>query len=626
MKAPSVASSGLRFAGLGWRKAKRRGPVTALDLAGGVLEIVQSAPRGEGAQITRWAVEQGASPTRMDSEDPKTTGRLIAEALQRLSIKPGQVVMGIPREQVFLRTLSLPVTDTVEEMAAMVHFQVSKDLPFPLDEAIIDFQIRSGALRAPVAGKGESGAPVGQPAAAVLVAVVRKQVIQRYHELAAAAGFQLTGLGLGPSAQARCVRACAGDADGATVGFVTLRAGEVSLNIAESGALVFSRTGSVTPAQTAGDVAAIVAPATASIAGVGGFVEAAGIEVTRSLHSFEGLGGHQALGSLWVAGNTGLEGEVAADLAHRFGIPCRRLDPVASLGLQRSQRQPDLAPLTALGLALSIQDPAGMPFDFLSPKRLPVPRNWRRIKIAVTAIAAAVCLLGCLVLRSYLIRQRSLVRDHLQAQVSLAEKNRGLYREMRFKLKTVQEWRAEKREWLDHYASLSALLPPCPEIYITSFSTGSRGALHLSIQARNGDVLAQLDKRLRNAGYDLKPLAVTPGSDKYGYPFQSSVELTLPDKLKIDLAKIQAPARPADDSSLRPGGAQRRTPAAQRAAPNTAPKAESAPAPTASTPRPVQPMGAPAVVQPAVVDSSGARPARPEGAPGPGRRPRRNRP
>jgi hypothetical protein len=61
-----------------------------------------------------------------------------------------------------------------------------------------------------------------------------------------------------------------------------------------------------------------------------------------------------------------------------------------------------------------------------------------------------------------------------------------------------------------------------------------------------------LDKQLRAAGYDVKPLAITPGADRNGYEFRSNVELTAPVKMKLDIAKVKAPARPADDASLDP--------------------------------------------------------------------------
>ena len=62
------------------------------------------------------------------------------------------------------------------------------------------------------------------------------------------------------------------------------------------------------------------------------------------------------------------------------------------------------------------------------------------------------------------------------------------------------------------------------------------------MQARSGEILANLDRQLRAAGYEVKPLAITPGNDKHGYNFRSTVELILPAKMKIDLSKTQPPA------------------------------------------------------------------------------------
>ena len=106
--------------------------------------------------------------------------------------------------------------------------------------------------------------------------------------------------------------------------------------------------------------------------------------------------------------------------------------------------------------------------------------------------------------------------------------------------------------WLEHYAYLSAVLPPSEDLYITSFGVSGQGVIHMAVQARSGEVLAKLDKQLRSAGYDVKPLAITPGADRHGYEFRSTVDLLVTEKLRIDLSKIKAPVRPSDDGSLDP--------------------------------------------------------------------------
>jgi hypothetical protein len=206
--------------------------------------------------------------------------------------------------------------------------------------------------------------------------------------------------------------------------------------------------------------------------------------------------------------------------------------------------------LTALGLALSAQDQTPWPFDFLHSKRPPAPRNLRRAILIGAAAAGAILLCVVWGVRAVLIHHQVKIRDQIQAKIKLTAGDRQVYREMRLRAKTVHDWVADKREWLDHYAYLNALLPGCTDVYVTSISAGTRGLLHVSIQARSGEILARIDKRLREAGYEVKPPAITPCADKYGYSFQSSLELTLPDKLKIDLAALKTPERPADDGSL----------------------------------------------------------------------------
>ena len=110
----------------------------------------------------------------------------------------------------------------------------------------------------------------------------------------------------------------------------------------------------------------------------------------------------------------------------------------------------------------------------------------------------------------------------------------------------------ESEKWLDHYMYLSGVLPGPGEIYVTSLSVSGQGIIRLSVQAKSGEILARLDKQLRAAGYEVKPQAITPGVDRNGYDFRSSVELVIPPKMKIDVSKVKPAARPADDASLDP--------------------------------------------------------------------------
>jgi hypothetical protein len=235
------------------------------------------------------------------------------------------------------------------------------------------------------------------------------------------------------------------------------------------------------------------------------------------------------------------------------------LDPATALDLPTDAREHAAGSISAIGLALSAGDPDGLPFDFLNPKRPPVQRNMRRIRaLAGAAVAAAVIVLF-FGFRKHYVDQRLKVQRQILAELSKEDKNRSLYRRMRQQAASLHEWSREGHNWLDHYAYLSSILPPADEIYVTQLSVGAQGTIRFAVAARNGETLAKLDRQLRAAGYNVKPLAITPASDKHGYDFRSNVELTLTDGMKMDLAKVNAPARPADDASLDPpqsGGGQ----------------------------------------------------------------------
>jgi Tfp pilus assembly PilM family ATPase len=552
---------------------KSRGPITALDWDGPLLRAAQSVERGSKAEIVRFAAGRVEGSLGLDQPEPnwQASGACLAQALQRLEVEPGTVVMGIPRGLVFLRTLSLPKPGTPAELAAMVYFQINKDLPFPPEEAVIDFQandrLPSTAPPAPPGSPAQESAGEPPPATEkvdVLVAVVKKEVVQHYQRVAEAAGFKLAALGLDSYANVRGLQACEPARPPRTVALVTLRQAEVIIDVIAGGSLVFSRTAPLAPGGGAG-AEVEPKPGPSSAEAEAGVIGTVAIETVRSLHNYEGLERHEPVEEILVAGAQGGEAAMVEALARRCHLPCRRLDPAGALGLSVKDSEHGSGALTALGLALSAQDQTPWPFDFLHSKRPPAPRNRRRAMLLRGAAAGATLLCVVWGIRAILIHHQVKIRNQLQAKINAAAGNRQVYRDLRLRAKTVQDWVTDKREWLDHYAYLSALLPDCTEVYVTSISAGTRGLLHVSVQARSGEILARIDKRLREAGYELKPLAITPCSDRYGYSFQSSLELTLPDKLKIDLAALKAPERPADDGSLegprpRPGAQSAATP------------------------------------------------------------------
>ncbi|HTI70214.1 MAG TPA: pilus assembly protein PilM [Candidatus Limnocylindria bacterium] len=523
------------------RQARPPSTVTALDLDGLIVRVAQATDATTLKRVATGTLEVAADA---DRNDPAIMGAALGRTLSKLHIRASSVVMGIPRARVVLRTLIVPEMQKIPELTSIVHFQIAKDLPFRADEAIIDFKVGRRIL--PLADKPDSNAKatpadsaVTGPRLEVLVAVVKRDVVEYYQKLAEAAGLKLGALGLLPYGNARCVEACH-VADGADAfALVLLRPEEVSIDIIGEQSLLFSRG------------AAVRLPAEASAAPTA-YISSAVIEAIRSLHAYAGMADGHVVAKVVVAGATGSEAAVTEGLGSRLSVPCTQLEPGRMLKLDEESKTSAAGAMGAIGLAFGLGDPRGLPFDFLNPKRPAVQRNLQRIRILAAAAALAVVFIALMAVRTLLIGRRMTALEAAKAELASAEKKRPVYRQLINQTAVVEEWVKGGRDWLDHYAYLTSVLPPSDEVYISSFSVSGQGSIRLAVQARSGETLARLDRQLRAAGYEVKPLAITPGADRFGYDFRSSVELTVPDKMKIDLTKVKPPARPLDDISLDP--------------------------------------------------------------------------
>lgn len=521
------------------RRSKTPSQITALDVEGATLRVVQTNSRGGVSKVLSGALELAADA---DRNDPLVLGPAISRALNKLGVRPAAAVMGVPRARVVLRTLTVPVIEKQSELTSLVHFQVGKDLPFRMDEAVIDYKVRRQIMppleRVEPRDGPDGAVPVPPPAPKleVLVAAVKREVVEHYQRVADAAGFKLIALGLLPYANARCVEACHVAAGDEAFALVSLRPDEIGIDIIAQQSLLFSRGAPIR-------VGAETPPAD-------GFVPSAVIEVVRSLHSYSGLEANPVVGKVVVTGATGQEADVANSLAPRLAIPCTVLDPVTALELPAEAREAAAGAMSALGLALGMGDGTGLPFDFLNPKQPAVQRNMRRIWTLSGIGAAALLVMVVFSVRSFLISRRTAVLDAATAEFADADKKRPVYRKMIQQAAVVEEWIKGERDWLEHYAYLTSVLPPSEEIYLTSLAVSGQNTVRMSVQARSGETLARLEKQLVAAGYEVKPIAITPGADRFGYEFRSTVELSVPAKLKIDLHKVKPTQRPIDDVSL----------------------------------------------------------------------------
>lgn len=500
---------------------RKRKAIAAIDLDGDTLRVVQASGQGASARVNR--IESAKLEIPADKKDhAETVGAALKSALESVKSKPKEVVQALPRGQVVMRPLQVPMVADVRELASIINFQIAKDLPFRIEEAVVDFKVLR-AIDVPATAEGEA-----QKRLDVLVGAVKADVVQFHREVARIAGLKLVGLGLRSIAAAHYAIRC--QSSDAPFLLVSVRAEEVTLEIVTGGKLVFSRVAVIDREN---------------------LLKSLEIEVVRSLHGFEGGGGGQPVQRVIVSGGTGSEAEVASALGARLKLKAEVLEPGAGIevrNLDQSELAKSIAPI---GLALSALDPAGLLIDFANPKKPAVQRNTKRTRMLVAGVAAVALLFTMLGVRANLIKKRVQLRDAAQAELKAAEKNQPIYKKLKLQAKMVNAWISEEQNWLDHLAYLSAVLPNAEEIYVSAFTTTPQHVVRFSVQSKTGELLAELDKKLRAAGYEVKPLSITPSSDKHGYNFRTTVELTIPKKLKPDISKVKPAARPADDASLK---------------------------------------------------------------------------
>ena len=538
--------------------AQRGGRFVAVSIDSRQLRLVAAQSQRGSVRIV--AMQAFDVPLGCDLSDPKVAGLLLAACLKQMHLSGSTLAFAVPRGQVVLKPLTLPPGTGASEMPAMVHFQVGKDLPFRVDEAVIDFAV--GAHY----DDGSSAAPAGLD---VLVAALRLPALDYYREVAASAGARLGHLGLAPLANLTILNACFRSAADERLVLVHVSADETEIDIIAGGTLAFSRSAvvKVPPACDGPD---------ASAQAVGTLIN----EVTRTVHSYQAMGRAAKLSAVLVMGGAGLEDRgLLSGLSQRLGVPCRLLEPQGSLPLPAVEGTGAFLP--AVGLAMSY-GAAAASLDFLNPKRPVTLADPQKKKLAIVAGLA----IGLLVVSAgagwWIVHARDAQNRQLAATLTQLEKDAKAVKELSDRLGAVDGWSGEGRAWLDHLAEVTGAVPPCEELYITAFSV-NEDIISLTVRARGSQSLTDLNSALEEAGYRVLPGRQATQKDPYGYNQEMSLKIQVPANKKIALDQLVAAPRPADDDSLAALGANSRRPEGQMEI--RSPQAEAAPQRNPAPPR-----------------------------------------
>lgn len=153
-----------------------------LDLDGAFMAAVQASggrlERAVSAELPEGAMSEG------EVRDPAALTSAIKEFF-RVNGLPKAVRLGVANQQIVLRRLDLPRIENPDELLAAVRFQAQAELPMPMEDAVLDFQVIGHAV-----------SPEGNARLHVMVVAARLSMISQLVDAVRAAGLKPAGIDL----------------------------------------------------------------------------------------------------------------------------------------------------------------------------------------------------------------------------------------------------------------------------------------------------------------------------------------------------------------------------------------------------------------------------------------------
>ncbi len=484
--------------------------VLCLDWDARNLRIVVAAVGKGDARIV--GVAEVPVPPDVEVGQAGSFGAFLKAALRQKGLRADRVVMCVPRQDAVLNPLTLPRTAD-DELASMVRFQVSKELPFTLDQASVDFAVM----------RKEGGEGGGMD---VLVAAVRNHVVEYYKAVADVAGLTLDRLGLRPYANAVAMTRDAAGQKGRVL-VVDVGPAMTEIDVVRDGRLVFSRAAAVAVrvAPGASETAAEPSPAGAD-AGVIPFLDTTDransavdellVEVTRTLAAYRASDPAATIDRVVVAGACGIENDLSEAMAKRFESPTSIYRPGESLirGLGRRTEVAWSGFGAVLGLAWGSVYSGTAHFDFVHPKQPVDKRREQMRRVPAIAALVGVVLLATGTAVGLKMHSRIKTINELDRRLKAGEEELKDIREFNARVDATEAWRQRKITWLDELRVVATTLPTNKEAYLRELRITDGGEISLELVAADGKVIERICDSLAGLKTDkgAPRYIVTPGA------------------------------------------------------------------------------------------------------------------
>lgn len=474
-------------------------------------------------------------PEVVDVEDPESLGQFISRALRQRRIRTQRAIVAIPREKAVLNMLSLPQVP-MEEMPSVVHFQITKELPFALEEAKIDFATFPAAAEAETVD--------------VLVAAVRNDELEHYKAVCENAGLELQRIGLRPYANNVAVNHGRDTEQIGCLLFVDVGPVLTEINLIRRGHLAFSRAASVNVpvmpvVRVQGTDGVESGAPTETSRGEHGPVRIAPteveqqealnnllLEVTRTIEAYRITNPGAQIDQIIVAGSCGIEQRLCSEAAERFGAAARLYNPGETLPKLADRGEQMTAFSAALGLVIGHGGEGTLHFDFLHPKE---PTKVVSAKVRKIPVIAATIILFILAGVVFQWRVATAANENLRVyknKIAELKKEEQLLKQFTNEVKTAQAWDKREMVWLDHLVTITELFPDTQDAHVTYLTAKDDGTIRINVRARQMAILEELRKTFEEKGpYWAKLGTISESARAAGVGYDADITLQLKSKV-----------------------------------------------------------------------------------------------
>ncbi len=416
--------------------------------------------------VTLAAVESGRAvvkscrsfvrPAEVDMFDGSAVGAWIREKLRESGTLGARVILSLPRGDVVIKRLALPVGEgvAVEDVVGAVRLQMARQLSVPAESSAIDYvplpaQVHE-ASTAPAPGAGP--APSGM---SVMAAALPGDRMDWCRSMARAAGIKLSRIGL-RCYGAGCVLADESQRrDGAVLGVVPTAA-SVEFVVVEAGQVMLARAVDIAwPGDDAGEIET--------------YAERVAVEAKRTWMSHRAAGKTAESQAVIVLGAGPGAEKVAERCAAAVERPGITLLPPG--GAPAKQEAEPAASIAAAALGLLMEEAMQRPgLDFMHPRKAP-DRAARRRQLVLAGTFAVIVGLGTPIVLARL--EISSLDDTLAQQQRITSSKQSELTEMlaeHARLQNMEQWSGVKVDWVTHIGALSSQVPAPPEALVDGLS------------------------------------------------------------------------------------------------------------------------------------------------------------